>query len=53
LRIELILESDLGMNDARDKLRRSLVKLLSETEYYKRLLNRKDRDIKKLEDQLE
>ena len=50
LRIELILESDLGMNDAKNKLRKSLVQLLKETEYYKRLLNRKGRDIKKLED---
>ena len=47
------MESDLGMNEARDKLRRSLVQLLKETEYYKRLLNRKQRDIKKLEDQIE
>ena len=53
LRIELILESDLGINEVRDKLRRSLVQLLKETEYYKRLLNRKQRDIKKLEDQIE
>ena len=50
LRIELILESDLGMNDSRDKLRRSLVQLLKEAEFYKRSLNRKQRDIKKLED---
>jgi len=40
------------MTEARDKLRRSLVKLLNETEYYKRLLNRKERDIRKLEESL-
>ena len=42
----------MGINEARDKLRRSLVKLLNETEYYKRLLNRKERDIRKLEESL-
>jgi len=40
----------MGINEARDKLRKSLLKLLKETEYYKRLLNRKERDIKKYEE---
>ncbi len=52
LRIELILESDLGMNDARDKLRKSLTELLKETEYYKRTLNKRNLEIRKLKEQL-
>ena len=51
MRIELILESNLAEADT-VKLRSSLVKLMKETEYYKRLVISKDREIKKLNSEI-